>query len=418
MPSNGINRRTGKLLTDLDHVRQSVEVIFTTHIGSRVMRRTFGSAVPPLLMRQNLTAEALALFFFAIKVAIDLWEPRLLVQQVLYPVPANSSNRFRIGQVQFRVRAIYRPYATSGDFTTDSSGRLVTTGGQQVMGYAAPGGVINPNGSLQALNVGAGTTTPANPTSRFSLTTNLDSTSAVGATFNSPLSVYDSLGAAHDLTITYTKTGNNTWSYNATLPSTDIQGGTGTTTSVGSGTFTFDSTGALTSPTSPVSLAIGPLSDGAASLNPTWNLTNSNGVSLLTQTASTAGNSAKSQDGFAAGTLSSFSVLTDGTVQATFTNGQNRALGQVAVASFANPEGLSMSGSNLYNLTSASGAPVIGVAGTGGRGAIVGSTVESSNVDVAKEFAQLIVAQRSYEANSKAITAFDQVEQATIAMKN
>jgi hypothetical protein len=118
MPSNGIDRRTGKLITDLDHVRQSVETIFTTQIGSRVMRRTFGSFVPPLLMRQNMTAEALSLFFFAIKVAIDLYEPRLVVQQVVYPVPANSSARLRIGQIQFRVRALYRPYATRGDFIT------------------------------------------------------------------------------------------------------------------------------------------------------------------------------------------------------------------------------------------------------------------------------------------------------------
>ena len=123
MPSNGINRYTGKVLTDLDHVRQSVEVIFTTHIGSRVMRRTFGSAVPALLMKQNLGAEALALFFFMIKVALDLWEPRLLYQQPIYPLPANTTARFRIGQVEFRLRCIYRPYALQGDFTTDA--RLV-----------------------------------------------------------------------------------------------------------------------------------------------------------------------------------------------------------------------------------------------------------------------------------------------------
>ena len=309
-------------------------------------------------------------------------------------------------------------YTRAGDFTTNSSGQLVTTDGQTVMGYSATGGSINTNGPLQALNVGAGTTTSANPTSNFSLTTNLDSTAALNTTFNSPISVYDSLGAAHDLTVTYTKTGNNTWSYNASVPSTDITGGTGTSTSVGSGTLTFDSTGKLTSPTGSIALAIGPLSNGAASLSPTWSLTDSSGNSLLTQTASTADNSAKSQDGFAAGTLSSFAVLTDGTVQATFTNGQNRAIGQVALASFANPEGLSMTGNNLYNITSASGSPVIGAAGSGGRGTIVGSSVESSNVDVATEFAQLIVAQRSYEANAKAITAFDQVEQDTIAMKS
>ncbi len=309
-------------------------------------------------------------------------------------------------------------YTRSGDFTTNSTGQLTTTGGQLVMGYPAVGGVINTNSALQPLNVGAGTTTPANPTSKFALTTNLNASAPVGDTFNSPLSVYDSLGAAHTLTVTYTKTANNTWSYNAGVPSTDIQGGTGSSTSVGSGTLVFDSTGALASPTGSISLSIKSFANGAADMNPTWNLTDSSGSSLLRQTASTASNSATSQDGFAAGTLSSFSVLTDGTVEATFTNGQNRALGQVVLASFANPEGLSRDGGNVYAMTSASGAPVVGTAGTGGRGTIVGSTVEQSNVDVAKEFAQLIVAQRSYEANAKAITAFDQIEQATIAMKN
>ena len=309
-------------------------------------------------------------------------------------------------------------YTRNGDFTTNSSGQLVTTDGQTVMGYPAANGVVNPNAALQAINVGTGSSTPASATSTFSLTTNLDATAAVGATFNSPITVYDSLGATHNVSIAYTNTGNNTWSYNATIPSTDIQGGTGATTSVGSGNLTFNSAGALTSPTSSPTLSFGTLSDGAASLNPTWSLTDSSGSSLLTQTASASSNNAKSQNGFAAGTLSNFNVLTDGTIQATFTNGQTSAIGQVALASFANPEGLSMNGNNLYSITSASGAPVIGAAGSGGRGSIAGSSVEQSNVDVATEFAQLIVAQRSYEANAKAITAFDQVEQDTIAMKS
>ncbi len=309
-------------------------------------------------------------------------------------------------------------YTRSGNFTTNTQGQLTTLDGQLVMGYPATGGVVNANGALTPLNVGAGTTTPANATTQFSLTANLNSGAAVGDTFSSPISLYDSLGAAQQVTITYTKTADNAWSYNATVPSSNIQGGTGTSTSVGSGTLQFDSTGKLSSPTGAVTLSTGPLADGANAMRATWNLTASDGTSLLTQTASTASNAATTQDGFAAGTLASFSVLKDGTVQATFTNGQNRAVGQVVVANFPNPEGLEMNGNNLNQMTSASGAPVIGVAGTGGRGAIVGSSVEQSNVDVATEFAQLIVAQRSYEANAKAITAFDQVEQATIAMKS
>ena len=311
-------------------------------------------------------------------------------------------------------------YTRAGDFTTNVSGQLTSLSGNLVMGYPAVGGVVSTNASLQPIDVGQGTTTPATPTSTFSFTTNLDASAATGTTYSpTPISVYDSLGQSHLLSVTYTKMGTNTWNYAITVPSTDIQGGTGSTTTVGSGSLTFTDTGALSSPTSSItSLSMGPLADGASSLSPTWQLSDSSGNSLITQTASAASTSAQTQNGYAAGTLSSYSVLQDGTVQATFSNGQNRAIGQVAVAGFANPEGLSLTGGNQYTPTSASGQAVIGTAGSGGLGTIEGSSVEQSNVDVATELSDLIVAQRSYEANAKAITAFDQVEQDTIQMKS
>lgn len=310
-------------------------------------------------------------------------------------------------------------YTRAGDFTTNKSGQLVSLSGNLVMGYPVVGNKIATNASLQPINVGKGTTTTATPTATFSFTTNLNASSAVGDTYSpAPLQVYDSLGQGHNLAVSYTKTGTNSWSYNVTVPSADIQGGVGPSTSVGSGTLTFNSDGSLASPAGPItSLSVGPFVDGAATMTPSWDLTNgTNG--LLTQTASNNSTSANSQDGFAAGTLASFTVLQDGTVQASFTNGQQRAIGQVAVASFANPEGLSLAGGNTYMPSAASGQAVIGIAGTGGLGTIVGSNVEQSNVDVATELSKLIVAQRSYEANAKAITAFDQLEQVTIQMKS
>ena len=310
-------------------------------------------------------------------------------------------------------------YTRAGDFTTNAAGQLTTQGGNLVMGYPAVAGAVSTSSSLQPLNVGAGITTPANATSTFSLTTNLNASTPVNGTYQSSVQVFDSLGGPHDLSVNFTKTGTNTWSYTATVPSGDLQGGTGTTTTVGSGTLNFDTTGALTSSSgSSATLNIGAFSDGAAAMNPTWTLTDKSGTSLVTQTASDSSNTASTQDGYQAGTLSKFAVLKDGTVQATFTNGQNRTVGQVAVASFANPEGLLLNGNDQYTPTSGSGAAVVGTAGTGGRGTIAGSSVEYSNVDVATEFSDLIVAQRSYEANAKAITAFDQVEQDTLAMKS
>jgi flagellar hook protein FlgE len=309
-------------------------------------------------------------------------------------------------------------YTRNGDFTTNASGQLITLGGQTVMGYPAVNGVVSPNSSLQPINVGAGTTVQATPTSNFSLTTNLDASTAVNGSFQSPISVYDSLGNSHTLTLTYTMSAPGTWNYQVTIPSSDIQGGTGTTTTIGTGTLNFDSSGQLTSPTTPVALAVGPLADGAAALNVNWNLTDADGNSLLTQTASSSSNNATNQDGFAAGVLNTYSIQQDGTVDATFSNYQTLAIGKVYVASFANPECLTLDGDNQYSSTAASGAAVIGTAGTAGRGTIAGSSVEQSNVDMATQFSDLIVYQRAYEANAKAITAFDQMEQATLQMKS
>jgi flagellar hook protein FlgE len=309
-------------------------------------------------------------------------------------------------------------YTRNGDFTTNSMGQLVTLGGQTVMGYPAVNGVVSPNSALQPINVGTGTTAPAVATSNFSLTTNLDSSTAVNGTFQSPVDAYDSLGNSHVLTVTYTMSAPGTWNYQITIPSSDIKGGTGTTTTVGTGTLNFDSSGQLTSTTSPVAVTVGPLADGAAPLNMNWNLTDANGNSLLTQTANTSSNNARSQNGFAAGVLNTYSVQSDGTVEATFSNGQTEAIGRIAVASFANPEGMTLDGDNQYSPTVASGAAVIGAAGTAGRGTIAGSSVEQSNVDMATQFSNLIVYQRAYEANAKAITAFDQMEQATLQMKS
>lgn len=308
-------------------------------------------------------------------------------------------------------------YTRNGDFTTNSSGQLTTLGGQLVMGYPAVNGVVSPNSGLQAINVGEGTTARATATSNVSLTTNLDASTAVNGTFQSPISVYDSLGNSHVLTITYTNTAPGTWKFEVTIPSSEIAAGTGPTTLVGNGTLSFDSSGQLTS-TTPIPMTVGPLADGAASLNLNWNLADANGNSLLTQTASASSNNATNQDGFASGVLSTYSILSDGTVEATFSNGQTQSIGQVAVASFANPEGLTLDGDNQYSSTAASGAAVIGTAGTAGRGTIAGSSVEQSNVDMATQFSDLIVYQRAYEANAKAITAFDQMEQATLQMKS
>jgi flagellar hook protein FlgE len=306
-------------------------------------------------------------------------------------------------------------FTRDGSFGVNADGQLVTAGGQLVMGYSAVNGAISTNSALAPINVNQAENIPAVATSNFSMDTNLDASAGVGSTFSTPITVYDSLGTSHVLTVTYTNTGANTWGYNVTLPAADT-GGTGNPTSVASGTLTFNSSGELTSPTGPITgINITGLADGAASMSLTWNLT-SNGSPTITQMDSTSATSTIQQNGYGVGTLTGYSVLSDGTVEGQFSNDQTLALGQVAVASFANNEGLTQTGSDDYQATFASGAAVIGQAGAGGNGTITGGAVEGSNVNLSAEFANMIVAQQNYEANAKALTTMDQVSQATIQL--
>jgi flagellar hook protein FlgE len=148
----------------------------------------------------------------------------------------------------------------------------------------------------------------------------------------------------------------------------------------------------------------------------TWNLYNSSGVSQLTQFAQASTVSANSQDGLASSQLTQVGISDGGSVVATFSDGQQLTVGQLAMAAIVNPDSLVSAGNNNYQLSSASSLPAIGVPNTGGRGQILGGSIEASNVDIATEFTNLIVYQRAYEANSKVVTTTDQLSQDTIAL--
>ncbi|HVU46825.1 MAG TPA: flagellar hook-basal body complex protein, partial [Terracidiphilus sp.] len=298
----------------------------------------------------------------------------------------------------------------------NAQGQLCTAQGQLVMGYPSVNGQISTSTALAPINVNQASNIPASPTTSFQMSTNLNASATTGTTFNSPITVYDSLGASHVLTVQYTNTAANTWSYNISIPGADVGSGS-TSQTVATGTLTFDSSGQLTSPSGSISgINITGLADGAASLNLTWNLNGSGTTPIITQQDATSATSSTSQNGYGVGTLTGYSVLPDGTVQGQFSNNQTLALGQVAIASFANPQGLSQLGNNDMQATFASGTPVIGVAGAGGNGTITGGAVEESNVSLSAEFANMIVAQQGYEANAKVLTTMDQVSQATIQL--
>ena len=301
----------------------------------------------------------------------------------------------------------------AGNFQLDSNGNLTTVDGEQVMGYGAVNGVVNQAGGLQALSIPVGANEAAQATGNVSVTANLNASATTGTTFSSPVQVFDSLGSSHQVTITYTKTGTNTWNYSIALPAGDATGVPVNNT----GTLTFDSSGKLTSPTGSVAGVTFPgLTDGASNMSFNWNLDDSSGNPTVTQLAAASSNSGTLQDGFASGVYQSFKVGSDGVITAQFSNGRTSTVGQVAVATVANTAGLTVTGNNNFTTTAASGLATVGVAGTGGRGTISDDSLEQSNVDISSEFSNLIVAQRAFEANSKTVTTFDTVTQDTLAL--
>jgi flagellar hook protein FlgE len=312
-------------------------------------------------------------------------------------------------------------YTRAGDFQVSNTGFLTTQDGQDVMGYPATNGVVS-NGALTALQVGTGTVVPATATTSLQMSMNLNSDGGVGSTYSSPMTVYDSLGTAHELTFNFTQTGTNAWSYTATIPGADV-GATTATATVGSGTMTFDANGnlatvngaAISSASPNISgISLTGLADGASSMNLSWNVMDSSGNSLVTQTSSASATSTSSQNGFASGSLQSFAIQTDGTIEGQFSNGQSMAIGQIAMAQFGNENGLTRAGDNSFQSTVASGQAVVGTAGSGGLGTLTGGSLEQSNVDMATEFSNMIVDQRGFEASAKVITTFDQISEDTV----
>jgi flagellar hook protein FlgE len=322
-------------------------------------------------------------------------------------------------------------YTRAGNFKLDSAGFLQTQDGLSVMGYPAVNGVINPAQGLTPIQLGQGTLSPPVPTTTASISSNLDATAAVGGTFSTPVTVYDSLGSSHVLTVQFTKTAANAWDYKIAIPAADIAGATAPVT-VNSGSVAFNGAGQListftgpggtgTATTPPANIggiAINNLADGANNLTFSWNLLDANNVPTLTQVASPSATSATVQNGYGSGTLQKFTIDSDGIVQGSFSNGQTQAIAQIALANFANNQGLQRLGGNAYASTLASGAPVVGTANTGGRGAISGGGLELSNVDISQEFTQLIVTQRGFQANARVVTTFDQITQETINLKS
>jgi flagellar hook protein FlgE len=297
-------------------------------------------------------------------------------------------------------------YTRAGNFTLDKDGFLTTPSGEKVQGYGAVNGVVPQDAALTALKVPIGSTLDPQITSEVTLKANLNATDPVGTKFTTSVQVYDSLGVAHSLNLTYTKTANLAYTVTADLD--------GNAAMASSNMLTFDANGKLTSPAAPGQISITPdqtTLNGATLPSLNVNLYEADGTANISNFAADSSVSSTSQNGFGAGIINGLAIDGNGTMVATFTNGQTKAIGQVAVAVFNSQDGLKSVSNNLYLENASSGPASVGRPATGGRGAIVGNALEQSNVDIATEFTNLIVAQRSFQANSRVITTFNQTLQ-------
>jgi flagellar hook protein FlgE len=313
-------------------------------------------------------------------------------------------------------------FTRAGNFTIDSTGHLLTQSGDYVEGWNGVNGTVNTNAPLSNIVLPVAGLRAPTTTTTFSLNLNLNANAAVGttdATFSSPMQVVDSQGQTHVLTVTYTKSGAGDWNYAVTMPSADLNNSTGTTTTLATGTLNFDANGNLSSPApsaGALPVNVTGLADGAADMNLTWNLYDANGNPQITQYDQASANLASSQNGTQAGQLTGISIGNNGQLTATYSNGDNVAVAQLAVGTVLNPESMQDLGSNTFGVTSATAVPAIGAPGTGSRGTITGGALESSTVDIATEFTNLLIYERGYQANSKVVTTEDQVIQTTLSL--
>jgi|SRR5579871_797232 len=315
-------------------------------------------------------------------------------------------------------------YTRAGNFQADKSGNLLTDEGASVQGWMTidpATGAVDTNGPIGNIVVPVGSLKPPTPSTNFTVDLNLNSSAAADATsaYSTTMTVYDSLGTSHVLTLDFEKTGANQWSYNVTIPGDDVSGGTpGTPSDISgaSGTLTFGSDGKLTDPAagSPITFGITGLTDGAQDMNLTWDPYTSAGVGRITQFGQPSAPSASAQNGSAAAQLVRVGLASGGGILAQYSNGDQVVVGQVAMASIRNPDTLIAVGNNNFQLSALTAIPSIGLPATGGRGEIAGGSVEASTVDIAQEFTNLIVYQRGYEANSKVVNTADQLSQDTI----
>jgi len=301
-------------------------------------------------------------------------------------------------------------YSRAGQFKVDSLGQVVDASGALLQGYQA-----DTNGNITSTVGGitlSSSAVPPQATTTATFLANLDATAtaptatfsetdATSYNFSTSETFYDSLGDAHQLQLYFRKTAANAWGVYS-----QIDGGTPAAQT----SLAFNASGALTAGGTQTVSAV--LTNGA-----TTPQSLSVDLSALTQFGSASGLISKIQDGYSSGTLDRISVDKQGQVVAQFTNGQTKALAQIVLNRFMNPDGLVNAGENHFLETIESGAALAGAPTVNGLGRILSGTVEQSNVDLGKEFVDMIITQRAFQANSRAITTSDEMLQELVNLK-
>ncbi|NHC16232.1 flagellar hook protein FlgE [Motilibacter deserti] len=292
-------------------------------------------------------------------------------------------------------------FTRNGSFSFDQDGRLVTNSGGVVQGWTAVDGAVNTNGAIGDIQLPTGTLLPPKATGAASLGGNLPAGAADGTQITGSYKMFDAQGKEHTLAYTLTKvdsTGlaNDRWTLATTVD--------GTAATASTAAFEFSKAdGKLVTPP-----ATGTPATQTFSVTAPWGDVNID-VASVSSFGGENTLAAGTQDGSSMGSLQAFTISPDGTLVGVFSNGLKQPLAQLSLASFNNPAGLEKVGGSMFRNSVNSGNPVMGTAGGAGRGTLQNNTLEMSNVDLAAEFTNLIVAQRGFQANSKVITTSDEI---------
>jgi flagellar hook protein FlgE len=301
-------------------------------------------------------------------------------------------------------------YSRAGQFQVNNLGEIVDPSGRFLQGYQASAtGLIL--GTVGNITLSAATVAPQ-VTSTAAVEANLsaaatvpaaafDATDATTYNFSNGMTIYDTLGAQHQLRLYYVKASANTWNLHS-----QIDGGATTART----DLVFNSSGALT--TGGAQTFSLPIGGGAATPQSV-----AMDFSAITQYGAASSLTNQTQDGFTSGSFQNLSIDSAGRVVAQFSNGQTRTLAQVVLSRFTNPNGLARSGENGFAETIDSGAPLAGAPSNNGLGRLISQTIEQSNVDLGKEFVDMIITQRAFQANSRVITTSDEMLQDLVNLK-